>query len=625
MNMRLVSIYLKGHYLFTEDQVINFGGEYIYEFNFEEKNNKLKINRKNNEQFIRDFYGENISLTSAIVGANGAGKTSLINTILKNFNSGNSGVIDCKAIVFIFEVGDSAKILERHYGKTNFSCETVNFEFSSFDSENLTTIFYTPILDIREFYINHTQSSYFDLSKYRAFQKDTEEDNGSFTALSEFHLSENLKRWIIFRNDFSSEFHSDYQSISNFNRIKISVNRVFSISSVSKFDQISNDFRPFAKTFYTKWQKEYHNKATNRRKLELNIILSVIEKVFKILEGTGNRYLYEGRAGIALNQIQDLNLEHSLYLFLDNHYFVKEGSQDDVKVDIRLPILEIKDLIKVLLENLPNENEIQKNRWTEYEVDFDAAVKIINAYQNFITSFSENFTYDKTILLTFKPEIDLSSGEKGLLDLFSSFNNIKKEIKTESILIFIDEGDATFHPSWKVKFVNSIINILPKIFENKTVQIIFTTHDSLTLSDITDSNIVYLKNKRILIENEKPTKSFGANITDLLADSFFISEGLIGDFAKGKIAITLEWLKIQANRNSTNLFPIDEKTSSKIPRFEKKNEQIEYHKKIIKLVDEPIVQNKLKEMFIEFVSEDMEFKNEQIEELENRLKKLKGE
>ena len=87
----------------------------------------------------------------------------------------------------------------------------------------------------------------------------------------------------------------------------------------------------------------------------------------------------------------------------------------------------------------------------------------------------------------------------------------------------------------------------------------------------------------------------------------------------------MEWLKIQANRNSTNLFPIDEKTSSKIPRFEKKNEQIEYHKKIIKLVDEPIVQNKLKEMFIEFVSEDMEFKNEQIEELENRLKKLKGE
>lgn len=622
--MRLVSIYLKGHYLFTEDQVINFGGEYIYEFKFEADKNKLKISRKNNKQFIRDFYGENVSLTSAIVGANGEGKTTLINTIVMNFISGNNGIIDCEAIVFIFEVGDSVKVLERHYGETNFSREPINFKFSILDNKNLATIYYTPILDIREFYINNTKSLYFDLSKYRFFQKDTEEDNGSFTALSEFHLSENLKRWIIFRKDFNL----DFKNIPNFNRIKINVNRVFSITSESNFDDASVDFRKFAGEFYEKWRDEYHNKATNKRKLELNIILSVIEKIFKILEGTGNTYLREGRVGLTLERIKNLNLENSLYLFLDNHYFVKEGSQDDVKVDIRLPIYEIKELIKTLLQNLPDENEIQKNHWTEYEVGFDAAVQIINAYQKFITSFSENFTHDKTILLTFKPEIDLSSGEKGLLDLFSSFNSIKKDIKPKNILIFIDEGDATFHPSWKVKFVNSIINILPKIFENKMIQIVFTTHDSLTLSDITDSNIVYLKNRKILIGNDKPTKSFGANITDLLAHSFFITEGLIGDFAKEKISITLEWLKSKANEkrkkdNQKDLFEICENIT--MLEFKNESDEIEYHKKIIKLVDEPLVKQKLKEMFIEFVSADLEFKNEQIRELENKLNKLKGE
>ena len=53
------------------------------------------------------------------------------------------------------------------------------------------------------------------------------------------------------------------------------------------------------------------------------------------------------------------------------------------------------------------------------------------------------------------------------------------------------------------------------------------------------------------------------------------------------------------------------------------NAEIEYHKKIINLIDEPLVKNKLKEMFIEFVSEDLEFKDEQIRQLEEKLKKLK--
>ena len=30
--MRLVAVFIKGHFLFEEDQIINFGGEYIYDF-----------------------------------------------------------------------------------------------------------------------------------------------------------------------------------------------------------------------------------------------------------------------------------------------------------------------------------------------------------------------------------------------------------------------------------------------------------------------------------------------------------------------------------------------------------------------------------------------------------------
>lgn len=602
--MRLVAVFIKGHYLFEEDQIINFGGKYIYDFKINENN--IEISRKENEQFIEDFFGNDISLASAIVGGNGSGKTSLVHTILMNYNNQNYGIIDCESIVFIFEDNNSVKILQQHYGNTKFLIKPIDFQFSKLNKKEITTVFYTPILDIRGFYIDYTVSQFFDLSKYRFFQNDTEDDVGSFTTLSEFHLSENLKRWITFRNYFQAEFDANFVNIPKFDSIKVNVNRVFSL--LNNVDEISRDFRPFMKAFYQKWQEEYHNKSTNRRKLELNILLSVIEKVFKILERTGNTYLEEGKLNIDLKDIATLNLEKSFYSFLDNHYFTKRGSKE-INKDVRLPISEIKELIKILLENLPKENEIKKNYWSEYEVDFNTSAKIDIIYRNFIRAFSHNFTYDKTILLTFKPNIDLSSGEKGLLDLFSSFYSIKDELKTKNILLFIDEGDATFHPEWKIKYVNSLVKIFPKIFEQNTIQIIFTTHDPLTLSDIPDNNIVYLKNRRVLSDEDKPKKTFGANICELLEESFFLENGLIGDFAKEKIEQTINWLN-----------DCETKKSNYNNDFYIESSEKEHHLKVIELIDEKIIHYKLREKYFEIFPEKFEE-----EEKEKNLKKLAAE
>jgi predicted ATP-binding protein involved in virulence len=88
-------------------------------------------------------------------------------------------------------------------------------------------------------------------------------------------------------------------------------------------------------------------------------------------------------------------------------------------------------------------------------------------------------------------------------ETFGFGGSLQRLAKNNDILLFIDEGDATFHPEWKIKYVNSILKIFPEICKEKTIQIIFTTHDPLTLSDILDSNIIYLKNKKVLNETEK--------------------------------------------------------------------------------------------------------------------------
>lgn len=152
-------------------------------------------------------------------------------------------------------------------------------------------------------------------------------------------------------------------------------------------------------------------------------------------------------------------------------------------------------------------------------------------------------------------------------------------------------------------FVNTLVKILPKIFIGMRLQIIFTTHDPLTLSDMPNSNIVYLKkvNGRTVVLDElaKPKKSFAANITDLLADSFFIDNGLMGEFAKEKISSIINWLN-DDNRN---------------PAVK------EFYKQVIEIIDEPLLKYKLKEMYFEKFPVDFD-KNKEIEKLSKMAENL---
>ncbi|MBA5630392.1 hypothetical protein [Moheibacter lacus] len=142
------------------------------------------------------------------------------------------------------------------------------------------------------------------------------------------------------------------------------------------------------------------------------------------------------------------------------------------------------------------------------------------------------------------------------------------------------------------RYINIIQQVIPFIFKGKNIQIIITTHDPLTLSDIPNNNIVYLykttDGKTELLDQiskQRPTKTFGANISDLLADSFFVNDGLIGDFAKEKIEKTIEWINNNIELKSRNRDSF--------------SRELEYHKKVISIIDEPVVKIKLSEMISE--------------------------
>lgn len=141
--------------------------------------------------------------------------------------------------------------------------------------------------------------------------------------------------------------------------------------------------------------------------------------------------------------------------------------------------------------------------------------------------------------------LDLSTGEQRLLRLFADILSLRD--KDVNVLIF-DEMDLSWHPEWQRKMVYYIIDFVEKIFEND-INIIFTTHSPLILSDMPSNNVLMLtKEPDGTSKICKSNNTFCSNINDLFNDNFFIDtcNGIctIGEFAKHYIE------KIQTKINS---------------------------------------------------------------------------
>ena len=163
----------------------------------------------------------------------------------------------------------------------------------------------------------------------------------------------------------------------------------------------------------------------------------------------------------------------------------------------------------------------------------------------------------------------VSSGEMALINIFASVYQLKKRNTDHNLLLILDNIDAYLHPKWQQEILTHIIRWINENenFEDKKVQIIFTSHSPIMLSDIPRDMIIRMSDlKKVEVQSEL---TFGANINQLFYDSFFMQEGSIGNIAKTKIQKVINYLN-------------GEDCISK--------EEAEY---IIKNIGEPIVQRKL--------------------------------
>lgn len=145
--MRLSAIYIPSgvlKHIFGEDhpgQNINLGGKYIYKFEENTENQVFLKDKKENTKFIDNFWLKNIQLVSAIVGANGTGKTSLLRHLIKELSSTPTP----RNCIFIYEGADSVTI--KNETGLEFS-DTSGIQLIENNSElNEEFLYYSPNLD----------------------------------------------------------------------------------------------------------------------------------------------------------------------------------------------------------------------------------------------------------------------------------------------------------------------------------------------------------------------------------------------------------------------------------------------------------------------------------------------
>lgn len=150
------------------------------------------------------------------------------------------------------------------------------------------------------------------------------------------------------------------------------------------------------------------------------------------------------------------------------------------------------------------------------------------------------------------PIEQMSAGERQYLYTFSTYIyhvlnllSIQEShrVRYRNINLILDEVEICFHPEFQRRFVYELLGYIKRLFMNRNASfnILIATHSPFILSDIPQSNILYLEDGKMVMP-EGIKNPFAANICDILYQSFFLKQGFVGEFARKKIRRMIERL-----------------------------------------------------------------------------------
>lgn len=607
------------------NNINNIGFNFLSNNDYEYDSQTRKLTYKSNDDAPFKLFNDSVLNINAIIGRNGSGKSSLLSFIRRIFSSHPMLMSGYNFLLIAKKTEKEFLIIDKDINQgtkleligipNTFKVEITN-DLKTIHSD-VDLIYYTNSLSIydelvygEDFYNASLFSSLYrrtlESNKYlvnsiERLDKELGFPNVPDDRQEDYNVSKNryIKSALPISLLYINELRTKINFISRFKEldfdfipktIELNFNHLFTNNNLDSFSEIKN-----IDTLIYLINRDNNSTELEAKikRLEEGIIINSFLFIIKNQIFSETRNLNNAKVITLINECQNINNIPQIIL---NYIKGAELFPGDNMFNRLHSFLDgLNDKIKKL--------EFFNATWSNYFV-----LSIDKNFKSFFNEISD-FWYDSDFIFHFTWH-NLSAGESAFLTLFARINLIsERDNLNETIWIIIDEGELYLHPEWQRGFIKKLHDYLPKFFiekkndnknRPKNIQILLTSHSPFIASDLPRSNIILLdkseKGYSQLLESNTMSETFGANIFELLSDSFFLNDSQIGDFAKNKI---------------NDLFKFLNNEESEIKWDNTKAE------KLISLIGEPIVKNQLIELY------DKMYKTEkEIEYLEKERQRI---
>ena len=567
--MELVYLWVEG-YKNIQKQGFCFSSRFECEFKDEyDEDGKLKDNCEliiKPKEHLENFFGKDINVT-AIVGENGTGKSNTLESLVSLFAANGIPIDADYKICGIFYDENT----QDYYSKD------INCPFCSFYTDTMEDL--DKIVEKEIYFLKNKSQSFLLHYNYTLDFLDNDENNINFNTM--YHKVDNYKIPILLQpNKSDSKIHLnliDYFATRDMFEFVFKEN--LPVENIEKFFKPEKFKLSFHFSYIYGESKQDENFSRNTSLFDYIKSCS--------LNSNLNIHDYDNSNGIEDYSASFENITRDGLIVLTQFYILKKSIR---KINLIIN-KELEESLNILNTNFDTALDIIKNNpfenlfnskyfYQTYKIedsfkfikflekqneDYKLSDKkqLISEYQELIKNLAPWITIDiyndKDVSLS-----ELSYGQKFMIrflySLLNQLRNLNSHSEYKNILILLDEVENGLHPQWQKEFIKLIIDVLnaflkkyPKRFK---FNIIMTSHSPFILSDLPKENVIFLdkfdentkdKYPKLKTDNLKNNncidvskhinmKPFGANIHTLLSDGFFMSGGLMGEFAKGKIS-----------------------------------------------------------------------------------------
>ncbi len=508
---------------------ISLDAHYLYSIDKE----KREIMIRPNPTYVKGFWSEGISSISAIVGNNGAGKTSALLYMIQALEEGN-GEDEVMAIIIYRQNGVLYAYMPESY--------SYGYSLICDISEPIHLVKQRPRLNI--FYY----SSYF--RPYQNwFEPGEGEFSGVYNASDTWRLIKDYQDYAnidtMHRTESVGE-HMDALHIQDNNRIvqlicDRELRELLPKNTIPQYIIISPNMSGYDRLNYERRKKDPRGDG-----ISLPLFESSEEK---------------GLADIVTASLCSIGVEHAMLSDYVQNILDKWADLFKEKKNVQTALAELADEFIEVHEHIQELQEVVLFLKDTCEKGDDIDVLYIDSNKpdsyECINKLKEYFSMRSFVVAHYfdlyfshvpYSTSRLSSGEYDMLKFFSRlydavciqpsrFDNL-----TSPQLLLIDEAENSYHPEWQRKFVSLLVKFTQALYgrtgNHRAFQIILTTHSPILLSDIPRMFVNYLEKDEetglVSVSSRQP-ETFGTNVFELYKHAFFMDKGLIGEFAQDKI------------------------------------------------------------------------------------------